>query len=45
MLDFDLLLFLFFSYCEIVFQSQIQLVGTNYGGMVAFREERCIQIL
>jgi len=37
MLYFDLLVFLFFSSCEIVFQNQIQLVGTNYGGMVAFR--------
>jgi len=36
MLYFDLLVFLFFSSCEIVFQNQIQLVGTNYGGMVAF---------
>jgi pimeloyl-ACP methyl ester carboxylesterase len=37
MLYFDLLVFLFFFSCEIVFQNQIQLVGTNYGGMVAFR--------
>jgi len=36
MLYFDLLLFLFFSSCEIGFQNQIQLVGTNCGGMVAF---------
>jgi pimeloyl-ACP methyl ester carboxylesterase len=37
MLYFDLLVFLFFSSCEIGFQNHIQLVGTNYGGMVAFR--------
>jgi pimeloyl-ACP methyl ester carboxylesterase len=37
MLYFDLLVFLFFSSCEIGFQNQTQLVGTNYGGMVAFR--------
>ncbi len=37
MLYFDLLVFLLFSSCEIGFQNQIQLVGTNYGGMVAFQ--------
>jgi pimeloyl-ACP methyl ester carboxylesterase len=37
MLYFDLLVFLFISSCKIGFQNQIQLVGTNYGGMVAFR--------
>jgi pimeloyl-ACP methyl ester carboxylesterase len=37
MFYFDLLVFLFFSSCKIGFQNQIQFVGTNYGGMVAFR--------
>jgi pimeloyl-ACP methyl ester carboxylesterase len=37
MIYFDLLVFLFLSSGEIGFQNQIQLVGTNYGGMVAFR--------
>jgi pimeloyl-ACP methyl ester carboxylesterase len=37
MLYFDLSVFLFSSFCKIGFQNQIQLVGINYGGMVAFR--------
>ncbi len=37
MIYFDLLVFFFFSSGKIGFHNQIQLVGTNYGGMVAFR--------
>ncbi len=37
MVYFDLLVFFFFSSYEIGSQNQIQLVGTNYGGMVAFQ--------
>ncbi len=37
MLYFYLLVFLFFSSGKIGFQNYIQLVGTNYGGMMAFR--------
>ncbi len=38
MIYFDLLVFLFFSSGEIGFQNQIQLVGTNYGGILDSRD-------